>query len=518
PRVVSCASINTIPTPKPYPQDIDSRPYADSGAKEEIRFDPPNVKNNQKAGKIERIVETKVITQKILLEESAEKTATLVKFGVGILIVCAVVWVIVIAILKCFDICAKVRERWRATLPPEECVIEVEVSQTSPRDRKMLVAGIVLLLAGVACLVLPIAWLPTIFWLISPFLFAVGIIIFHMLSSAKHTQSTPRPWCIPRVGWFVILYALLGISAGMASLIILALGANSPQFMRRGLNSTDISEPAIFSLVAQLSDSGVRIPKNTSLTPPESEVFTELSNLLIAKNRLWIITRMKTEKDVSASDFSKTLSQAVDRLFFWFKTCSEIYERHQIQSSESINKIGAIGRQMADESSIRTEGGCQRCIPVLIKADQMFGSDAAVQKAIQAYQSVVSPNSILSDMADKARLLLATLTDLNSSWKSINDARSALEVSIASIDASSDLDPILKSFLKRILDRRISLGPTESNLPGPYGTTIKVINNDGNERDSVIKVASIVASMLAVCPEAMLLRHKAPYQKMGDKE
>lgn len=346
----------------------------------------------QAAQEIERQnAELAAITKKLHQQDSSDRTKAFVKLGVGGLILCAGIWLVVFAIQKCFDICSNVRERWRATLPPEERVIEAESSQTSPRDRKLPITGIALLLAGVACLVLPIAWLPTIFWVISPFLFAAGIIILHMLSKATLSHPAAGLWRFIRTGWFVVLYALLGISVGAASLVILAFGAKGPQFMRSGWNSADITEPAIISAVAQLSDSGVIIPSGFTLTPTESEAAKELSGLLITKNRLWVITRMKIEQAVSASDFAQTLSQAADRLDYWLRACSGIYERHQIKSYESISKLGEIGRRIADQSSKTTEVESQRYIAVLTDANQRFGSDPGVKKAIQELGEAATP-------------------------------------------------------------------------------------------------------------------------------
>lgn len=202
----------------------------------------------QAAQEIERQnAELAAITKKVLQQDSSERTKAFVKLGVGGLILCAGIWVVVFAFLKCFDIYSKVRARWRAIRQPGDFSIKVQGSQASPHDTKRLATGIALSVAGIASLVLPIAWLPTIFWLISPFLFAGGIILLHMLSAATSSQSTAGVWRFFRLCWITILYALLGISAGAASLVVLTFAAKGPQFMRSGWNSTDIAEPAMFS-------------------------------------------------------------------------------------------------------------------------------------------------------------------------------------------------------------------------------------------------------------------------------
>jgi len=200
----------------------------------------------QAAQEVERQnAELAAITQKILQQDSSERKTALFKLGIGMLILSAGIWVFVIAVLKCFDICSKVRKRWRPTLPPDERVIEMAHSQESPRRRKMLVTGIALLLAGVACLVLPFAWLPTIFWIISPLLFAAVIILFHMLLLRKRQGTASALMRILRISWFIFLYALLGISTGAANLVVIAFASRESYFMDSGWNIIDISEPAI---------------------------------------------------------------------------------------------------------------------------------------------------------------------------------------------------------------------------------------------------------------------------------
>jgi len=340
----------------------------------------------QAAQEIERQnVELAAITKKILQQDSSERTKSFVKLGVGGLILCAGIWVVVFAIQKCLDIFSKARERWRATLPPEERVIEVERSQTSPRDRKRLVTGITLLVAGVACLLLPIAWLPTIFWLISPFLIAGGIILLHMLSSATRSQPAVGLWRIIRIGWLAVLYALLGISACAASLVVMAFAASGPQFMRSGWNSTDIAEPAMISALAQLSDSGVSIPSTPSLTPPEHQYVQKIANLLIAKNRLWVITQMKIEQAGSAGDFAQTLNRAADRFKYWTaKSVTNQMARSGTTNefTESLNKVTECGKQMTDISEAKAKTGVSAFNAAFSAALERFDSDAEVKNAM----------------------------------------------------------------------------------------------------------------------------------------
>ena len=342
--------------------------------------------------------ELAAITNKILHQESAERTKAYVKLGIGTLILCAGIWAVVFAILKSFDICWNVRERWRATLPPEERVIEVEGTRASPIERKLLAGGMALVLAAVASLVLPIAWLPAIFWLFSPFLFAAGIIFLHKLSSAKRSLSAAGLKSIFRIGWFTILYALLGISAGAASLVVLAFGEKEPAFMRSGWNSTDIAVPAIYSAVSQLADSEVSIPSASSLTPPEQQYVQEIANLLMAKNRLWLILQLKTERANTAGEFSKVLNSAADRVNYWRAKVASIPLAHgdSIDTyAESLHKVHEIGRRMADAAGVKpeTEARTISFKSAFSSALEKFGSDAEVKQAMEQFLKAINPES-----------------------------------------------------------------------------------------------------------------------------
>ena len=339
--------------------------------------------------------ELAAITKKILQQDSSERTKAFVKLGVGGLILCAGIWVVVFAFLKCVDIYSKVRARWRAIRQPRDPSSEVDGSQASPRDRKMLGTGIALSFAGVVCLVLPIAWLPTIFWVISPLLFVVAIILFHMQPAAMGSQCEVGPRPILRFARLAILYCLLGLSTCAASLVLFTFGAHEPQFMRRGWNSTDIAEPAMFSAVAQLSDSGVSIPSTPSLTPPERQYVEETANLLIAKNRLWVIIQNKIEQARSPGDFAKTLSRAADMFNYWAsKTASNQMTITGTTNEfvESLNRVTEIGKRMADESDAkRKEDQSSKFNSVLSAALEKFDSDAEVKQAMQQLLKAINP-------------------------------------------------------------------------------------------------------------------------------
>jgi len=414
----------------------------------------------QAAQKIEQQnAELAAITKIILQQDSSERTKAFVKLGVGSLILFAGIWAFVFVMLKCCDIFAKIRERWRATLPPEERVIEVERSQTSPRDRKILVTGITLLIAGVACLVLPIAWLPVVFWLLSPLFFAAGIILLHMQSSATRSQPAVGLWRIIHIGWLAVLYALLGISACAASLVLLGFGGNGPQFMRSGWNSADIAEPAIISAVAQLSDSGVTVPSTPSLTPPERQYVQEIANLLIAKNRLWVIAQMKIEQAGSAGEFATTLDRTAEQLIYWRAKIASIEMSKSgspTEFAESLNKVSEVGKRMADVSEAKTQTGVSTFSAVLYAALERFDSDAEVQQAMQKLMRAVNPG----DSSDgTAEALLASEKGESAQKEAGSTDRLTQEIrnAVLSIPSTVTLSPSEREILEQYASAVVAL-------------------------------------------------------------
>jgi hypothetical protein len=230
--------------------------------------------------------------------------------------------------------------------------------------------------------VLPLNWVPAVVWIASPVFFAASIIVSNNLARSTRKNYAPNRWRKACINCFSILAGLFGVSVFATLLIILSMGSKEPIFMRGGWTCIDITQPAVFSLAVQRSDSTVNIPSDVSLTLPEHEVAEELSRLTTAKNKLWVMTRIKIEHCTSAQEFAQVLNNSADGFKMLWERMASIYERYQINDPESLDKINELTKQMGAQSNEKTKVETQKYIAVYALAFQKFGEDEGVQQAM----------------------------------------------------------------------------------------------------------------------------------------
>jgi uncharacterized membrane protein YhaH (DUF805 family) len=315
--------------------------------------------------------------------------------------------------------------------------------------KKTLLIANASLIAGISLLVLPLLWLPAAVWLIAPSIFVPAIAARRASDAAFQEDPEMYSSRIRHLLPSSVASILFTVSIFAASITGFLLAGNEPSFLNTGWKSLDVNKPALVSLEIDRSVPKISIPADPLLASNEQQACQEISKLITAKNKLWLITRIKTENADSPNKFAKALSDAARGFALLGGKISQVPENYRIDGPESFGRFGKMMVEMTEESKAKTADEVRKYILVTSAVLQKYGSDVAVQRAAVRLQASLdltpgmdvnmdAPTRSLYDTYNKAKEEQAELEARKE--KSIEEARQKDDSRPAD---SSDSKPVI---------------------------------------------------------------------------
>jgi hypothetical protein len=266
--------------------------------------------------------------------------------------------------------------------------------------------------------------------------------------------------------------------------------------------------PALFSIQANWSPSQIGVPISPQLSQSERAAAEELAQLITARDKLWLLARIKFEYAGSANQFEKALRETAAGFALIFRRISQVQERLAIDDAEAIR--GAL-HTIVEESTKQTAKETDKFLGVISTRIEEFGSDAAVQQAMVALQKALNPQGVLAGVAD-ALLNLCEAFKNPSASDAIEETRSALEDALAELDSTISLDEELRGLLTMALNREVDLKVQhreERLVGGPLaGGFYTVESGQSPQATELIAAAAAAQRLLTQYPEFVLLKPK----------